>query len=157
MEFDKQRVYTAVNADELKVGSKVICADTVKVLRKKVQADDYAQYVQPFIRLYDNGYDVQFLADCYTYNYAYLIEPPAEPKYKPFEDFNNMADAVRKHGDDIKTKTGKCKGYIVGMGLKGHVIINGMFGLYYFCSTKELFKGYVFADDCSPCGELVEE
>jgi len=27
MEFDKSKVYTAVNADELKVGSQVICAD----------------------------------------------------------------------------------------------------------------------------------
>ena len=91
------------------------------------------------------------------YSLAYLIEPSAEARYKPFEDFNNMADAVRKHGGHIKTKTGKCKGYIVGMGLKGHVIINGMFGLYYFCSTKELFEDYIFADDGSPCGELVEE
>ena len=60
MEFDKSRVYTAVNADELPIGSKCIFADTVKALRKKVQADDYAQYVQPFIRLHDNGYDVGF-------------------------------------------------------------------------------------------------
>jgi len=55
MKFDKSRVYTAVNADELKIGSKCIFADTVKALRKKVQADDYAQYVQPFIRLHDEA------------------------------------------------------------------------------------------------------
>lgn len=29
MEFDKSRVYTAVNADELKIGSKCIFADTI--------------------------------------------------------------------------------------------------------------------------------
>ena len=32
MEFDKSRVYTALNADELQIGSKCIFADTVKGL-----------------------------------------------------------------------------------------------------------------------------
>ena len=94
MEFDKSHVFSAVNADELPIGSKCIFADTVKALRKKVQADDYAQYVQPFIRLHDNGYDVQFLADCYTYAYAYLIEPPSKPKYRPFESVEKAMEAI---------------------------------------------------------------
>lgn len=36
MEFDKSRVYTAVNADELKIGSKCIFADTLGALSAKV-------------------------------------------------------------------------------------------------------------------------
>ena len=32
MEFDKSRVYTALNADELKVGCKVIIADDIASL-----------------------------------------------------------------------------------------------------------------------------
>lgn len=39
MEFDKNRIYTAVNADELKIGSKCIFADTVRGLRRKVEED----------------------------------------------------------------------------------------------------------------------
>ena len=31
MEFDKSRVYTALNADELKVGSQVIVGDSVLI------------------------------------------------------------------------------------------------------------------------------
>ena len=36
MEFDKSRVYTALNADELKVGSKVIVADSLQGLKDRV-------------------------------------------------------------------------------------------------------------------------
>lgn len=36
MKFDKSRVYTALNADELPIGSKVIVADNLKSLKKKV-------------------------------------------------------------------------------------------------------------------------
>ena len=37
MKFDKSRVYTALNADELKVGSKVIVADSVRALKNAVK------------------------------------------------------------------------------------------------------------------------
>lgn len=37
MEFDKSRVYTSVNADELKVGSEVICANNLDSLKCKVK------------------------------------------------------------------------------------------------------------------------
>lgn len=33
MDFDKSKVYTALNADELKLGSKVIVADDLKTLK----------------------------------------------------------------------------------------------------------------------------
>lgn len=35
MEFDVNKVYTAVNANELKVGDKVILANDLDTLRKK--------------------------------------------------------------------------------------------------------------------------
>ena len=40
MEFQKERVFTALNADGLKVGSKVICANTLDSLRHKVNKDE---------------------------------------------------------------------------------------------------------------------
>ena len=40
MEFDKNRVYTALNADELKVGSTVIVANDLWSLRGKVEEFD---------------------------------------------------------------------------------------------------------------------
>jgi hypothetical protein len=38
MKFDKSRVYTAIDADELPIGSKVIVADNLASLKKKVAA-----------------------------------------------------------------------------------------------------------------------
>lgn len=38
MKFDKSKVYTALNADELKIGSKVIVADNLASIKKKVAA-----------------------------------------------------------------------------------------------------------------------
>ena len=153
MEFYKSRVYTAVNADELPIGSKCIFADTVKALRKKVQADDSAQYVQPFIRLHDNGGDVQFLADCYTYAYAYLIEPAREPKYKPFESVEKAMEAIKAHGGWVNDKIGLSY-FVTAYDKKqtGRVIyINNWYSL------QELPAFFTFTDDGSPCGELDEE
>ena len=39
MEFDKNKVYTALNADELKVGSKVIVANYLESLKAQVEAN----------------------------------------------------------------------------------------------------------------------
>ena len=153
MEFDKSRVYTALNADELPIGSKCVFADTVKALRKKVQADDYVQYVQPFIRLHDNGYDVQFLAGCYLYAYAYLIEPPAEPKYKPFESVDKAMEAIKKHGGWVGYK---CFSFLVTAYDKARPDHAVCFSDNWY-SLQDLYKSFVFADDGSPCGELDEE
>lgn len=165
MEFDKSRVFSAVNADELPIGSKCIFADTVKALRKKVQEEDFAQYVQPFIRLHDNGGDVQFLAGCYTYAYAYLIELPAEPKYKPFESLKQLIVATKKHGETVKSLVGQNESTIIGMTLNNRVIIDKSFSQSFgqpygdkaSCTTEELLYNFVFLSDNSPCGKLVEE
>ena len=156
MEFDKSRVFSAVNADELKVGSKVICADTVKGLRKKVQADDYAQYVQPFIRLHYNGYDVQFLADCYVYNYAYLIEPPSKPKYRPFESVDKAMEAIKAHGRYVIKTNNMMSAFRVTEDDEDQEESRIFIDSHWY-SLQELCRLFVFADDDSPCGELVEE
>ena len=36
MEFDKSRVYTALNADELKIGSKVLVSNCISTLKDQV-------------------------------------------------------------------------------------------------------------------------
>ncbi|MGI5065557.1 hypothetical protein [Treponema putidum] len=151
MEFDKSRVYTAVNADELKSGSKCLFADTVKALRKKVENENAADDIRTFIRLLDDGGDVQFVADHYAYNYAYLIEPPDEPKYKPFESIDKAMEAIKKHGGWVKWKDDDIQGLVVGKSDDRVKILED------WVLPEELFEGFVFADDGSPCGELVEE
>ena len=76
MKFDKARVYTALNADELKVGSKCIFSNTIKSLQQRIQEENTADYVDTFTGLYDDGSEIQFSNGLLVYTYAYLIEPP---------------------------------------------------------------------------------
>ena len=83
MEFDKSRVYTSLNADELKVGSKVICAFTISDLKKRVDEEEQITEVYDIlsegsehrIKVYfDDGY--------FSYSLAYLVSEPEEKKLK---------------------------------------------------------------------------
>ena len=155
MEFDKSRVYTAVNADELRVGSKCIFADSLATLKACVETEN------PRIRILEEiekeNYTNRFIwndsYNCYHMNLAYLIEPPVEPKYKPFESVEKAMEAIKKHGGWVKDKKNNVQLLVVGFDDD-----NGFFlGNGYSCSYTGLFLDYVFADDGSPCGELVGE
>lgn len=153
MEFDKNRIYTAVNADELKIGSKCIFADTVRGLRRKVEED--ADCVETFYRLHNNGGDDLFVGNDCAYCYAYLIESPNEPKYKPFSNMENLKKSAVKYKGFIKTKQGVQEGIIIGISFDYKAIIKTRWGVNYL-TFEQLFESYTF-DDGTPCGELVEE
>ena len=80
MEYDKSKVYTALNADELKVGSKVIVAYTLKSLKSLVKRDD----TQPMIldNICSEEYQSRFVCDESNYTLAYLVEEPEDGKLK---------------------------------------------------------------------------
>lgn len=105
MEFDKSRVYTAVNADELPIGSKCVFADDLRELRRLVSIEDTSQVL---IAIKGESYKYRFeqaKADCMgdtLFALAYLIEPPAEPKYKPFESVEKAMGAIKKHGGWVR-------------------------------------------------------
>ena len=156
MEFDKSRVYTAVNADELKIGSKCIFADTVSGLRQAVQDKVFDTHVQILTRVSDDDSVARFLTSNYQWVYAYLIEPPAEPKYKPFESVEKAMEAIKAHGGWVKDKTTDDLKLITSIGkISDSVGSIGVGGSYYTFTT--FLDRYVFADDGSPCGELMEE
>nr|WP_298680811.1 hypothetical protein [uncultured Treponema sp.] len=154
MEFDKSRVYTAVNAEDLPIGSRCIFADTLGALSAKVKSKEYRDFIISLKRIYndgsydrfDNGYDL--------FCFAYLIEPPTKPKYRPFESVEKAMEAIWKHdrwirdtSHDIFLVSGYCSDFIE---VSDHLCDN-------WKSLSDLFHCYVFADDGSPCGELVEE
>ncbi len=149
MEFDKSRIYTAVNADELQIGSRCIFADTVRGLRRKVEED--TDCVETFYRLHNDGGDDLFVGNDCAYCYAYLIEPPAEPKYKPFESIDKVMEAIKKHGGWIKKKSNRYQYIVIAKSSTSLRLYDGWFTL------EAIFYDYVFADDGTPCGELVEE
>ena len=152
MEFDKSRVYTAVNADELPIGSECFFADTIFHLRKEVIDGVISSTLE---RIDSDDFTARFVDDGgYRYTYAYLIEPPAEPKYKykPFESVDKAIEAIRAHDGWVEDKEVPLKLLIVGVSISGVLI-----GRASVTDFNRLFSDYVFVDDGSPCGELVEE
>jgi len=152
MEFDKSKVYTAVNADELPIGSKCIFADTIKDLKEEVKKKRIdtlfgiatEQYEYRFIS--EHGYKIQ-------YALAYFIEQPAKPKYKPFSSVEKAMEAIREHDGWVGYK---CRSFLVTAYDKmrpNHSVC--LSDTWY--SLQDLYKFFVFADDGSPCGELVKE
>ena len=156
MKFDKTKVYTALNADELKIGSKCIFSNTIKSLQQRIQEENTADYVDTFTGLYDDGSEIQFSNGLLVYTYAYLIETPERQKkwgYKPFSSIEKAKEIIANHGGWVKDKK-----YNVQLLVLGFDDDNGFFiGNGYSCSYTCLFLDYVFADDGSPCGELAEE
>lgn len=154
MTFDKSRVYTAVNAEELPIGSKCIFADTIRGLRRKIEEN--TTRVETFYRLHNNGGDDSFVGNDCAYCYAYLIEPSAEQRYKPFASEEKEIEVIKKHGGWVKEKTSGDLKLISCVGKFSDTIPSICVGSSYFTPTT-LLEDFVFADDGTPCGELVEE
>lgn len=79
MEFLKERVYTALNADELKVGSKVYLADNLADLRHIVETDYKAMTLSS---INPESFQCRFCEGITGYALAYLVEEPEEKKLK---------------------------------------------------------------------------
>lgn len=85
MEFKKERVFTALNADELKVGSRVYVADDIESLRIRVYRElniatvsditDESNEHRIVVRFDDGGIE-------YAWALAYYVAPPEEKKLK---------------------------------------------------------------------------
>lgn len=83
MEFDKSRVYTALNADELKVGSKVIVADNVRDLKDAVKDEDVC--ILQHIAVENSTFRFVSADNGESYALAYLVEEPEEKELEWFE------------------------------------------------------------------------
>ena len=150
MEFDKNRIYTVVNAYELQIGSRCIFADTMDELKIKLR--NVKDYIDTLDVVCSDRNAARFYSRNATYFLAYLIEPPADPRHKPFSNMENAVEVVKKHGGWIKRKTNNSLLFITGFTSGGIFLGNN-----YHYDFISLFREFIFADDCTPCGELVEE
>ena len=146
--FDKSRVYTALNADELKVGSKCFFANCLSDLMDAVKNDE-SERIGRFTQSLDCDYVCRFRDD-YGGNFAlaYLIELP---KYEAFESIESAMEAIKAHGGWVKDMISKRCYAIVAYDEATVETEQDTFGV------DALFDGFVFADDGSPCGELVDK
>lgn len=96
MKFDKSRVYTALNADELKPGSKVILTDSIGSLKNSVRND---LYVTTLERILDESYMYRFLDSDHTeFALAYLVEEPAALKWTDLK----IGDIIEYNNNQIQ-------------------------------------------------------
>lgn len=152
MTFEKSRVYTALNADELKLGSKCIFADTVEELKQR--AMNAETFISTLERVYTESEDARFVSDDVKYLLAYIIEPPKELWYKPFSDMETALKEMEKHNWWVRHRYGDVS-LVTSYNKKSqtnNVYINGV-----WYTLKTLFDYFVFADDGSSCGERIED
>lgn len=94
MEFDKNKVYTALNADEVKIGSKGYFADSLSILKDFIEINDTPKTVR---EIEDESYEHRFVDEYGTrYGFFYLIEEPKEKKFRPYKDTDEMIADFKK-------------------------------------------------------------
>lgn len=104
MEFDKSRVYTALNADELKVGDKVIVASCLQEMENAVEYE-IEECICTLKKVMDTSYSSRFCIgdDERLYSIVYLVERAPEKKWRPYADCDEMIK-------DFKTRYEKSLG-----------------------------------------------
>ena len=156
MEFDKSRVYTALNADELEVGSMVIVADSLQGLKDRVNKsasdEDYISRIgsilpetaiHRFKTLWGGEYPL-----------AYLISPPKKPKYKPFSDTETAYKTIAAHGGWVKRG---CTYQLITWIDIGRADGNEICFYGNWHSARSICENCTFVDDGTPVGEKVED
>ncbi|WP_407453945.1 hypothetical protein [Methanobrevibacter sp.] len=99
MDFDISRVYTAVNADELKVGDKVYVAFTLDDLKFAVESDsEDVEYIACIDKCnFEYRFCVSNGEQCgKVYPLTYLVERAVEKKYRPFNDCEELIETWKK-------------------------------------------------------------
>ena len=151
MTFDESKVYTALNADELRVGSRCIFADTIQDLKKTVERSVGYERTK-LKRLQDDTNTCRFIDSFGTmFVFAYLIESPKESEYRPFKNIEEAMKAIKAHGGWIKYKVSGRSSLVFAYDEETITISDDEL------DTNTLFLTYVFVDDGSPCGVPVWE
>lgn len=160
MKFDKSKVYTAVNADEVKIGSKGYFYDTLNQIIGCVEngGDSCLGEIR---RIDPIGCFCRFSNGDLNYTFFYLVEEPKEKKkkYRPYEDTDEMIEDFLKRFNSNVPKNTMPFIWLKNCTVKS--LISG-FGKYYVCielkflDMKELFEDYIYLDGSS-CGKLEEQ
>ena len=146
MEFDKTRVYTALNADEVKVGSKGYFADSISELKRKVSEGDEPLTL---VKICEEEAATRFATfSASVYFLFYLVEEPKEKKYQPYYNTDEIpGGALLKTvvcGDGTRLLIIAVEEKRVCLGYQGWV------DLY------DLYEYYTWPDG-TPCGKEEQE
>lgn len=159
MEFDKSRIYTMVNADEVKLGSIGYFADNIYSLQQAVQHNDKKCFGKvDCIRGISTGF--RFVADngaCFSL--FYFVEEPGKEEFRPYKDVDEMVEDFKKRFNVnvppyempliwIKTKDADKK-YLIVRFVSAVTICHNI--EVYTLTFEDLAEAYTYLDG-SPCG-----
>lgn len=105
MKFDKSRIYTMVNADEVKLGSVGYFADNIYSLQQAVQHGNIdTGYFGKVVDIKDIGTGFRFVADNGTcFSLFYLVEEPGKEEFRPYKDVDEMVeDFVKRFNVNVQ-------------------------------------------------------
>jgi len=97
MKFDKNKVYTAANADSLRTGSMGYHADNLEALKKRVSSEVNKEYGM-LTEILDEGCSYRFrINDIMDNALFYLVEEPKIEEFRSYNDVNEMIEDFNNH------------------------------------------------------------
>lgn len=157
MEFDKAKVFTALNADEIKVGSKGYFADTLEKMKDVVE-HERSSYYGKVVEIRKESYVSRFRLK-YDYSLFYLAEEPRGKKLRAYKNADEMVEDFMERFNVnvppytmpliwVKIKNTDKKFLIVRFASALTICFN----VEVHTSTfEDLVEGYTYLDG-SPCG-----
>lgn len=159
MKFDKTKVFTALNADEIKNGSKGYFADTLENMKYVVE-HEHSEYYGKVVEINGEPYVSRFrFEDECDYCLFYLVEEPRKEEFRPYKDVDEMVeDFIKRFNVNVppyampliwvKTKDADKKYLIVRFASALTICHNVE---VYTPTLEELAEAYTYLDG-SPCG-----
>lgn len=145
MKFDKTRVYSICNADEVKVGSKGFFADNISDLKKKVNE---GHELLTLVKIYGEKSATRFsISPISSYILFYLVEEPKKEKYRPYHNIAEIPGGalfkIVLHSDGTIFTITAAEDKRVYLGPQGWV------------DLFDLYKYFTWSNGI-PCGKKVE-
>ena len=90
MKFEKDKIYTVLNADELHIDDVVYLADNLEALKNKVKDGDKMEQTE-IARIRGEDCVKRFeTRSGATYSLAYLVKSAPKPTHRPYKDIDEL-------------------------------------------------------------------
>lgn len=136
MEFDVKRCYTAINADELKVWSKVIVGSNLSMLKDCVRTNVNARRL---VCVNDESSSARFRVastyDVVNYELCYLVEEPPRLTWLDLK----IGDVIKRKTDGVEEKVVRIKRDYCA---RSHIHTDNPLNLDYWIDDKLLDLNY---------------
>lgn len=160
MKFDESKVFTALNADGLKKGDKVITAYGLITLKSFIIADYTSEELLDIIEkvqlIKSDGFENRIVTEVGNFPFAYLVERKGEKHFRPYKDTDEMiADCKKRFSVDcpeyeipsiwVKNKSSLLRSQVTDFNTD-YIWLSNIQMFF-----RSLFDDYIYLDG-SPCG-----